>query len=378
MRNTNKKGFTIVELVIVVAVIAILAAVLIPTFSGIINKANQSADEVAVRNMNTILATATKTPANIMEAAAVLAENGFNTEKGLTPMHKNHAFYWFKPTNQVVYVDVADGKFDLLFPADVKGFNQDGCVSLKAAISGVVNAPVVTETNVTLNGNNIPTEAGTTFEENIIWLTNGVDKHVKYTDAYGNKKSGVALTGGTIKLAEDIILDTPNTNSELGNVGNTLMLNIVGDVTLDLNGHTITQYGIARSMNLFIVREGSSLTIIDSSAEKTGAIYVSLGAFQINAGATVNLYSGTIGVTADEHRSAPDKAEGPCLINMNGGVFNMYGGKIDATSVTKGTYPDTAFYSYGVSTTVVNLYAGTVVGDIDGTVSDQVNNYIGN
>ena len=39
----NKKGFTIVELVIVIAVIAILAAVLIPTFSGVIGKANSSA-----------------------------------------------------------------------------------------------------------------------------------------------------------------------------------------------------------------------------------------------------------------------------------------------------------------------------------------------
>jgi len=39
----NKKGFTIVELVIVIAVIAILAGVMIPTFSGIIDKANDSA-----------------------------------------------------------------------------------------------------------------------------------------------------------------------------------------------------------------------------------------------------------------------------------------------------------------------------------------------
>ena len=44
MKNLkNKKGFTIVELVIVIAVIAILAAVLIPTFSGVIEKANKSA-----------------------------------------------------------------------------------------------------------------------------------------------------------------------------------------------------------------------------------------------------------------------------------------------------------------------------------------------
>ena len=39
MTKTTKKGFTIVELVIVIAVIAILAATLIPTFSNVISKA---------------------------------------------------------------------------------------------------------------------------------------------------------------------------------------------------------------------------------------------------------------------------------------------------------------------------------------------------
>lgn len=43
MRKSNKKGFTIVELVIVIAVIAILSAVLIPTFGSIVDKANESA-----------------------------------------------------------------------------------------------------------------------------------------------------------------------------------------------------------------------------------------------------------------------------------------------------------------------------------------------
>lgn len=38
----NKKGFTIIELVIVIAVIAILAAVLIPTFTTVIGKSHQS------------------------------------------------------------------------------------------------------------------------------------------------------------------------------------------------------------------------------------------------------------------------------------------------------------------------------------------------
>ena len=47
----NRKGFTITELVIVIAVIAILAAVLIPTFSGIIGKANDSKTLQEARNL---------------------------------------------------------------------------------------------------------------------------------------------------------------------------------------------------------------------------------------------------------------------------------------------------------------------------------------
>ena len=52
MKKTNRKGFTIVELVIVIAVIAILAAVLIPTFAGMIDKAN---DSKALQNATNVL-----------------------------------------------------------------------------------------------------------------------------------------------------------------------------------------------------------------------------------------------------------------------------------------------------------------------------------
>ena len=43
MKKMNKKGFTIVELVIVIAVIAVLAGVMIPTFTGLVETANDSA-----------------------------------------------------------------------------------------------------------------------------------------------------------------------------------------------------------------------------------------------------------------------------------------------------------------------------------------------
>ncbi len=53
MKKMNKKGFTIVELVIVIAVIAVLAAVMIPTFSGMIDKANESNALSAAKNAHT-------------------------------------------------------------------------------------------------------------------------------------------------------------------------------------------------------------------------------------------------------------------------------------------------------------------------------------
>ena len=53
MKRNNKKGFTIVELVIVIAVIAILSAVLIPTFGGITQKAQASAAKQEARNKYT-------------------------------------------------------------------------------------------------------------------------------------------------------------------------------------------------------------------------------------------------------------------------------------------------------------------------------------
>ena len=62
MKKLNKKGFTIVELVIVIAVIAILAGVLIPTFATVVDKANKSPAEQQARNFYTLLEAATAAP----------------------------------------------------------------------------------------------------------------------------------------------------------------------------------------------------------------------------------------------------------------------------------------------------------------------------
>lgn len=79
--NKNRKGFTIVELVIVIAIIAILAAVLIPTFASLIQKANISKDTQVIRNLNTAIATATEKPETMRDALKIAAEAGYLVDK---------------------------------------------------------------------------------------------------------------------------------------------------------------------------------------------------------------------------------------------------------------------------------------------------------
>lgn len=48
-KKSNKKGFTIMEMLIVVAIIAVLAAIIIPTFSSALTKSKEAADVANIR-----------------------------------------------------------------------------------------------------------------------------------------------------------------------------------------------------------------------------------------------------------------------------------------------------------------------------------------
>ncbi|MBE5869289.1 MAG: type II secretion system protein [Lachnospiraceae bacterium] len=110
IKQTKKKGFTIVELVIVIAVVAILAAVLIPTFASLIEKANESVDMQIVKQMNTVLQAeeiVDGKPATVVTAKDILAANGCDD---FTPTDATNVYYWVGSENRVLLWNTEETK----------------------------------------------------------------------------------------------------------------------------------------------------------------------------------------------------------------------------------------------------------------------------
>lgn len=102
----RQKGFTLVELLVVIAIIAILATVSIIGYTQFIKRANMSADQQAVTQMNTLLEglDVTNEPDDVVDLWTYLNETGLDAED-YKPLTKDHYFFWDKSINRILLVD---------------------------------------------------------------------------------------------------------------------------------------------------------------------------------------------------------------------------------------------------------------------------------
>ena len=121
MLKKMKKAFTITELVIVIAVIAILAAVLIPTFTTVVNNANESAAMQETKSEWTNCSAEIVTTVNASDMNYLIVHKGyafiiFNGNLDVDPVMEN-------ATGAVTNVEYNGTTYTA---TSIYGFNEDG------------------------------------------------------------------------------------------------------------------------------------------------------------------------------------------------------------------------------------------------------------
>lgn len=211
--NKKKKGFTLVELIVVIAVIAVLAGVSIPAYFYITNQAKQGADEQAVTQMNTILqADEITNEKTIQEVYSVLEKNNL-TANGYVPLASNTYFFWDSSLNRVLYVDE---DYSVLYPEQYKGQKYkegDFADHQWYSLSGTIDTSDVSESLKEIPSSNnfkstkkYDTLANLTSEtvdnaKSYIWANNK-DSHPSWGDTFlENEEAATGNVNLTSKIA---------------------------------------------------------------------------------------------------------------------------------------------------------------------------------
>ena len=168
LKSALRRGFTIMELVIVIAVIAVLAAVLIPTFANLTQRANESADTQTVKNLNTILSSEEvlgNKAENMTEAIEIASSGGYNVT-ALTPTSDGNDILWNQDTNRFVLADSETGE---LVYADEQVDNPE--------ISATGNYAYwkITDSDTNVEDGKYSYYLSDSFVDNDITVTTGID-----------------------------------------------------------------------------------------------------------------------------------------------------------------------------------------------------------
>lgn len=343
MRNMNKKGFTIVELVVVVAVIAILAAVLIPTFSGIIRKANISSDTVVAKNLNT--AAIAEDADTFDEAIDAVRDAGYYVAN-LNAKASDCYFVWEDESNQFILYDLKNREIIYSNAEIANEPDADWCFA-------VSNPTVANSVKATLSDITIKNTAATMDDLKATIAAGGevtiyVDESVAM-DTTNVIKIDDAAAKITIDLGSATVTGNNNGAPAIENIPFHVSkgsLTIKGGnisaagTMLDADGE-LSEYAIVTEKGTYTKVENSTFTINTAqngylkfygNADVTGATINSsdmgIGAY---GGSTVNVEKTTINAaghacffvsnhTADEGKNT--------TLNVSSGTYK--GGKVDA------------------------------------------------
>ena len=104
MKKQNKKGFTLTELVIVIVIIAVLAAVLIPAYSGYVQKAKKANDTVLIKELNDALQANEQSSdykfRNVSEVLDSLEKILGTKQSSIKAQASGNTFVWNQDTNR--------------------------------------------------------------------------------------------------------------------------------------------------------------------------------------------------------------------------------------------------------------------------------------
>ena len=192
MKRTNKKGFTIVELVIVIAVIAILAAVLIPNISRLVRKAQVSNDLSLVRNLNLALETesATMDYPTAYDAFAAVKENGYDIAK-IEAKASNNKILYDEVNKCFVYLNGVNLEY---YPNSKKGDTATPNHQLWTVVTSAEDAKK-SQYSVYWNGGD-----GATVEVKDVGFDVGENKNVNVTVTAATQELTVRTNGGDMTI----------------------------------------------------------------------------------------------------------------------------------------------------------------------------------
>ena len=339
MKKSNRKGFTIVELVIVIAVIAILAAVLIPTFSNLIKKANESSDIQAVREMNTFLTAEAILNGvdSILDVYDIFEASGFKVEN-YSPLVSGNEFFYDVELNQVLYVD-AEGK--VLFPKENKGKTQADLGHVWLSLSMSIGTEIPTEFAV---ANNVMTAK----------VSNA--KQYAYVIEQYNNASNIALNltiDGTLDLqSSTVVIDETKGEVTINGTNNAVIKNITSNKFSTVS--TNNSSGIAANYKAaaLIASAKHNVTITNVTFENLNVRVIDAGNVGLICGETAANVSITLGNVTIKNSSvigqrsvgaiigaAPGSAAPyPIVIKGNVTFDNVYVGSVGGRSAFLATF----------------------------------------